>query len=355
MYKMINWFGSMQQMFEYYIVDPYTWKDVKLVRNVTSSKINRDLESETLGSLTIDTDETIGECYIRVYLIVIQNGIKTKHPLGTYLIQTPSYGFDGRVKKSSLEAYTPLLEMKEKQPPLGYSILEGDNIMSIAYRITRENARAPVIETENESTLTYDFVANTDDTWLTFVKDLVANAKYELTLDEMGRVLFAPTQDSSGLQPIVTFDDTNSSILYPDIELKQDLYGIPNAVEVIFSNNRTYMYAKVVNDDPNSPTSTISRGREIVHRVTNPSLLSNPSEEQLKAYGKQVLKELSCLEYRITYTHGYYPVRLGDCVRLNYERVGLKNVKAKIISQTIDCVPGCPVTETAVFTNQLWR
>lgn len=352
---MTDWFKSMQQTFEYYIVDPNTWKDVKLIKNVLSSKITRDSETETLGSLTLDTDEIIGESYVRIYLITIQNGIKEKHPLGTYLVQTPSYKFDGKVKKTSLEAYTPLLEMKENQPPLGYSVMEGDNIMEIAYRLVRENVRAPVLQPKDENVLLYDFVANTEDTWITFVTDLIANAKYSLALDEMGRVLFSPDQDSSILQPMVTFDDSNSSILYPDMDLKQDLYGIPNVVEVIFSNNKKYEYAKVINDDPNSPTSTVNRGREITHRVTNPSLLCNPTVEQLEEYGRKTLKELSCLEYKVSYKHGYYPLRLGDCVRLNYERAGIKNVKAKIISQTIECIPGCPVTETAIFTNQLWR
>ena len=124
-------------------------------------------------------------------------------------------------------------------------------------------------------------------------------------------------------------------------------------MEVIYSNNKEYKYAKVINDDVNSPTSTVNRGREIVHRVMNPPL-GHPTDEQLEAYGKQVLKQLSCLEYRISYTHGYCPVRIGDCVRLNYSKAGLNNVRAKVISQTISCVPGCPVTETAIFTSRLW-
>ena len=37
---MIDWTASMQQTFEYYIVDPGTWKDVKLINDVKSCKIN---------------------------------------------------------------------------------------------------------------------------------------------------------------------------------------------------------------------------------------------------------------------------------------------------------------------------
>ena len=107
---MIDWLSSMQQTFEYYVVNPDTWKDEKLIDNVISCTINRDSEAETLGSATIDVSESLGECYIRVYLITIQNGIKEKHPLGTFLVQTPSSSFDGKIRDVSMDSYTPLLE-----------------------------------------------------------------------------------------------------------------------------------------------------------------------------------------------------------------------------------------------------
>ena len=51
---MIDWLSSMEQTFEYYTVDPSTWKDVKKLNYVKSCTINRDSESETLGSATIE-------------------------------------------------------------------------------------------------------------------------------------------------------------------------------------------------------------------------------------------------------------------------------------------------------------
>lgn len=351
---MPNWTESMTQTFEYYTVDPGTWKDVKMLNNVKSSSIDRESDSETLGSATIDVTESLGECYIRIYLITIQNGIREKHPLGTFLVQTPSSSFNGKVRDVSMDAYTPLLELKESPPPLGYSILKGGNIMTMAYELSQENARAPVVQATDAKTLSYDFVADTEDTWLSFLRDLIANANYSFDLDELGRILFAPRQDTASLQPVWTYDDGNSSILYPDLTIDHDLYGIPNVVEVIYSNGPDSYYARVVNDDPNSPVSTISRGREIVYRVTDPELAGDPTDAQIKEYANKVLRELSTLEYTVSYSHGYCPVRVGDCVRLNYSRAGLMDVKAKVISQSIKCTPGCPVTEKAVFTNKLW-
>ena len=351
---MPNWSESMQQTFEYYIVDPGTWKDIKLIDNVKTCSINRDADAETLGSATIDVTGSLDECYIRIYLITIQNGIREKIPLGTFLVQTPLTNFNGKIQQVSLDAYTPLLELKESQPPLGYSILKDDNIMDNTYRLTREHARAPVVETKCTDKIFYDFVADPSDTWLTYLRDFMANAKYKFDLDEMGRIIFSPNQDTASLQPVWTYNDDNSSILRPDLNLDRDLYGIPNVVEVIYSNGRDYYYARAVNDDSNSPISTVNRGREITHRVTNPDMIGDPTENQIKEYAQQLLRSLSSLEYTIVYTHGYCPVRVGDCVRLNYSRAGLNGIKAKVISQSISCEPGCPVTEKAVFTTRLW-
>ena len=399
----------MQQTFEYYMVDPNTWKDTKLITTVKSCTINRDLEADTLGSATINIVDSVGECYIRVYLVVIQNGVTEKYPLGTYLVQTPSSSFDGKTRNVSMDAYTPLLELKEKQPPLGYYIpkstyhkvsyadsvytktdeildavagIVSDNVktttgeqvfkqnmpdgtdmyyciaetaMDLAYRLTRENVRAPVVWTKCTTPLSYDFVSDSNDTWFSYLRDLVSSANYEFVLDELGRVLFSPKQDISSLQPVWTYNDDNSSILYPEVTMNHDLYGVPNVVEVIYSTGSDQLYARVINDDPNSPTSTVSRGREIIYRVTNPDLVGIPTQAQIDELAEQTLSNLSSIEYTITYSHGYCPVRIGDCVRLNYSKAGMKNIKAKVISQSIACEAGCKVTEKAVFTNKLWR
>lgn len=354
-YNGIDWLSSSQQTFEYYVVDPGTWRDVSRIENVISSSINWDASADTLGSASINVNAPLSECYIRIYLITIQNGFRGKHPLGTFLVQTPSYNFDGKAKNITLDAYTPLLELKENYPPLGYSIRKGENVLNMAYQLTREQARAPIYETSNDCILHTNFVAALNDTWITFLRDLLGNAEYKFGLDELGRILFVPDQDTRSLQPVWTYTDDNSSILYPSLDIDHDLYGIPNVVEVIYSNGNEYYYGEAVNDDPNSPISTVNRGRRITHRITNPNIPGSPSKAQIQYYAEQMLRELSTLEYTVTYKHGYCPVRLGDCVRLNYKRAGLNGIKAKVISQTIDCVPGCPVTEKAVFTAELWR
>lgn len=140
---MPDWTKAMSQSFEYYIVNPGTWKDEKKITNIKKCTINRDLSSETLGSGSFDITGTLHENYVRVYLVTIQNGIKENHALGTLLVQTPSSKFDGKTRVDRVSAYTPLIELKEDYPPIGFAIEKGKNennkvnILEKAYEIGR--------------------------------------------------------------------------------------------------------------------------------------------------------------------------------------------------------------------------
>lgn len=359
---MPDWSKSMQQTYEYWTVDPKTLKDKARLTNVTGCTIERDEEVDTLGSATVDFTEMVGEEYIRAYLVTNQNGVKERHPLGTVLIQTPSSDFNGMIRTISADAYTPLIELKEKMPPIGYSVPKDREIMATVSDLTADNVQVPVITTTNSDyKLKSDFVADPSETWLAFLKSMLENTNYGYSLDSEGRIGFTPKRDVEAMQPTWTYDDGNSSILYADVSIKHDLFDVPNAVEVVYSGESGSMRSYVENHDPDSPVSIERRGRIVSYRDTNPSIPGSsedengvPTQAYLDSYAEQLLKELSTVEYTISYTHAYCGTKLGDCVRLNYERAGIENIKAKIISQSIKCTPGCPVSEKAVFKTKLW-
>ena len=351
---MVDWRASMTQTYEFYVVDPHTWRDKELLDTIKSCTVNRDLSNDSLGSATIESTDVLGECYVRVYLVAIQNGVKTRVPLGTFLVQTPSIRHDGKVRSVSMDGYTPLIELKGSSPPVGYSLLKNQTVMSAASRLCEENLRAPVIAIDTDKTLESDFTSNVNDTWMSFLKDLISVDKYQFGLDEMGRVIFEPVLDVRSLSPVWTYSDDETSILCADFEDEGDLYSIPNVVEVVYSTGIGHRFSRIVNDDPNSPVSTVNRGREVLYRDSNPNFSGIPSQRDLDEYAKQLLRNLSSLDHSVTYTHGYCPVRVGDCVLLNNKRLGLVNVKAKVISQSIRCESGCQVEETAVYTTKLW-
>lgn len=352
---MIDWTKAMHQSFEYYFVDPVSWRDKDPITTVLNCNINRDNDKKTLQTASFAMDGAVGEAYVRAYLVAVQNGERHREPLGTFMIQSPSYEFNGISTSTSYDAYSPLVELKEKLPPLGYSRLKNvTNIMDAAYECAAENMRGPVVKPASNKILHSDFVAENSETWLDFVDALAAEAEYHLDLDEMGRLIFAPNQEFRALGVKWTFDDSNSSILSPAISISRDLYGIPNVVEVIYSDGYNYWTKTVRNEDPSSPVSIQNRGREIHERLTNPSGLNANSQAMVDEFASKYLESVSTVSYSISYSHGYCPVRVGDCIRLNYSKAGLNNVKALITGQSISCNTGCTVAETAVFTQKLW-
>lgn len=352
---MPDWTKSMKQSFEYYEVDPVTWTDKSLLGYVRSCSITRDIASDTLGNASFEIDSDFTEMYVRVYLITIQNGVRERFPLGTFLLQSPRSKYTDTLKSVEVDAYTPLLELKEQKPPVGYFVPKDTEIIPTAVHLLDENTRCPVGNASNSKTLESDFVSHTNDTWFTFLRDLLSVANHNLDLDEYGRILLKPVSIYTSAGARWTFNNDDVSIIYSDITIDHDLFGVPNVVEIVASNGKETKSHIVVNDDINSPTSTINRGRRIVYRETNPKSIGVITQGSVEAYARRKLEELSTISKTISYTHAYCPVTVGDTIRINNDRYGLNNITAQIISQDIDCVPGTPVSETAIYTEKLWR
>lgn len=345
----------MKQTYRYFIVDPATWGDKKELRHVESASIRFNVKDETIATASFKVDEDLGETYIRPYLETFQNGLTERFPLGTFLVQTPTESFNGMYKSTQLSAYSPLLEVRDVYPPIGFTCMKDENIMERVYDILKEYARVPVIEPRCEKTLIADYVADPSNTMLTYLSTLLSVAEYRFDLDELCRVGFMPIQRFDTMQPVWTYNDDNASILYPEVTSERDLYGIPNVVEVIYSGPDGAVFATAENNDPDSPTSIVRRGRRVMLRETNPNFTGLPTKEMAQEYADRLLEEKSSLEYSITYSHGYCPVRVGQAVRLNYKAAGLENVKAVVTSQNIELSEGCKVEETATYTKKLWE
>lgn len=360
----IKWHESMQRTYEYYKVDPITWADTDLISTVTSSIIHRDLDTNTMEYLDIMADELYGEFYVRIYMVIFQNGYQFRlPPLGTFLVQSPSYLSDGKRKSISATAYSPLLELSENQPGPGYTIYGESNILSTVKTVVEENTRLRVVDS-NQSLLSTDqysaYISNTEDDWLTYLSDLLSYVDYRFGLDGKGSVLLVPNTNISDMQPSWTYSDDEVSILYPDITIEDDVYNIPNVVEVVASNANGYVSYYAENNDPASITSILNRGRRIIHRISAPETFgiygssSNVTTTVLQDYAKQYLRSLSTVTCKMSYEHAYCPVTIGDCVEMNYKRGGITGVKMKVISQSISCTPDAKVSEVAEFSKELW-
>lgn len=371
----IDWTKSMQQTFEYYTVDPKTWYDDKQIMTVISSSHSHDITTDLKGNATLNTTEQMGENYIRTYMVCKQGRYTYRECLGTYLYMSSSDSFDGIKHNYTMTGYSPLVELQEALPPVGYFIYGKVKKGDEAPLVTEEIRKAIVNNTRCEFTMNItipkpllnNFVAGTGDNWLTVVNNLLtasSEAKYMLMVDEWGTVQLRNQLNAESMQPKFVFDDGNSSILLPTIDTNEDLFTIPNAVELIFTGNKLYGAHKVTvyNEDEASPVSVQKRGRVIKRRysVTNIAVPTGTVTEDIihevvESQAYTLLEALSTVSKAISFSHGYCGSKVGDCIIINYTRAGLENVKAVITTQKVNCTPGCQVDETALYTKKYWR
>lgn len=366
--KTIDWGRSMQQTYEYYIVNPETWQNQERIDYIISTSITHDSTSRLCGSSNMNTTEALDENYIRTYLVCNQDGHIHKECLGTYLYMTTNDSFDGVVHEYNAIGYTSLVELDENCPMLGYFIPSKDyagrdqhvsianNIRTIVNQHTRCELETAI---EYSDMLTNDIVPAPSDTWLDIILNMiktVAVRQYVLGADEMGNITLKVHNDINKMIPTYDYTDDDTSLLLPTLNTGLDLYKIPNVVEVIFSDSKHFFKSRAVNNDEESPISIQKRKREIVKRVVVNNIgFSKPTQKIVDAYAEKLLESESTIRQEISYTHGYCGTKVGDCVTLTYRAAGLNKVKGIITAQTINCVPGCTVDETMVYIKKLWR
>jgi hypothetical protein len=351
-----DWKRSMRRTYEYWQVDPLSWGDVTRIDEVTACTITRDLDDELLSNATVDlsmsTWEWEDEVYIRVYLVTEQDHVSERFALGTFLMLATDWSFSGMRGSSSVTGYSPLKELADDSPPLGYPIGSG-NTAQRCVTLASAHCRAPVEPAASGEGIAIadPYVADDDDTWNSFLSGVLAKSGHRLDVTERGHLTIAPMRYPAAIAPAYVFDDSNSSILRPAVTVSANLPDVPNVVQLIYSRDGGSTVVTREDNDPGKPTSLKRRGRRVLYRETSPELPDNPSQADVEQAADKVMRDKGAAVYEVGYEHAFVPdVRPGTGVRLAYGRAGI-DVNAMVVSQTISCTPACLVQETARFTK----
>lgn len=349
---MADWSRGMTQTWTWCEVNPATWQDIRVLDTVVSASIKRDADAELRESASLVVDsEMLDEIYVRAYLDVEQDDKSERICVGTFLCQTPTLKSDGRTSELTVEAYSPLLELRDDIPPFGYTVT--GNIPARIKEIVERASHAPFTG-YGTTNLPNAVVANEDDTWLSYARAIAAYANCDVTCDETGRVSMVPFVSKASLMERWVFDDSNSSITLPNTEETFDWYGLPNVCEVVWSEDTGCVFGRAENSNRRSLISTAARGRRVVLRVTNPDELKEGcTQAQANNLARKMLEDASVVERTFVISHGFCPVRIGDCVRINLASHGI-NTLAQVKSQEIDCTTGATIRSVCVSTERMW-
>lgn len=302
----MDWSKGYSASYYLSILDKETLRDIDRTE-IISGTIKRSLsdlrESADLDVKTISSDEH----YVRVWFDARQNGEIVHTPLFTGLAIAPKNSYDGTRSKSSLECYSMLKIAQDVLLPRGwYAPVEVDS--GLLLRDLLSVVGVPIDISEDAPPLAQSVIAESNENRLSMADKILDIINWRMHLDGMGSIHIEPIDRNE----VAMFDANDNDIIENQIDITYDWYNAPNVLRCVLDDS----YVEVRDDDPESPFSTVSRGREVWFEDSDVNLNLN---ETLAEYAQRMIKEYQIASTNTSYDRRFFPgVYPGDVVRLGY-------------------------------------
>lgn len=188
---------------------------------------------------------------------------------------------------------------------------------------------------------------------LRIINDLLGAINYEsLSFDEFGVAQCRPYVQPGDRAVEYTYgDNPGDGLMVPEADQLVDLFNIPNRWSITVSEpDREPISSTFTNDNPESITSTVRRGRVILDHRTE---IEAADQATLDAKVARLATEASQVYEAIEFSTALNPLHSGnDLIRLRYAPLSLN---ARYVSQswTMDLTAGAPMRHRARRVVQL--
>ena len=294
------------------LLDPVSWMEIERIEVLSGSITNTATGLRQSARLTVRDFDQTQEHWLRVYMVTRQEADVGHVALFTGLAEAPSQDIDAPIVKNDLECYS-VLEPLDTPMVFGDYIPYGENAGKAIKRLLKPT-RAPV-EIDPDTPIIQDYiVAEENETNLTMIEKILKavstdNVGWQMVIDGMGTIRIRPRPT----EPALAVFAKGADIIKSDFKKTRSWFKVPN----IFKATSGDAVAVARDDDPSSPYSTVSRGRDIVIVERDVTLAE---DEGLAEYAKRRLNEEQQVAETAEYTRRYVPnVYVGDIVRANYD------------------------------------
>lgn len=309
----MDWSKGFSSRYYISVLDRTTWRDLRRLE-ITGGSIKRE-DSELRESADIDfvdyseeTEQLMStEGLIRVWLDAKQDGDSSHIPLFTGLATSPGRNINGRLVTNTLECYSVLKIAQDMLLQRGWYAPKGINggelIKDLLSVIPVDISIA-----ENSPGLDSAIIAEDGENRLSMTDKILDLMHWRMTLDGYGNIYISPYERNS----VSVYDSISNDVLEPSLTVSYDWYDCPNVYRAVLNDS----YAIARDDDPDSPLSTVNRGREVWYEDSSAYLQEG---ETLAEYAQRMLKEAQRVSTTISYDRRFDPnVYVSDVVGLNY-------------------------------------
>lgn len=296
---------------------------------VTGGQVDNNTLADIKRTAKFDVDET-GEVdwlsdRIRPWMrLKMPDGTWLEWPQGVFLLSSPTRRVtaEGRQVRQ-VEAYSQSVVLHDDKVADRYVVDAGTNYIDAVSTLLT----AAGIDQQNLSATAN--VVPVDRSWapgtsyLAIIRDLLAAINYRsLSFSPSGAAVAKPYQPPSERAVGYTYAADQHSLLSPEADVDFDLFGIPNRWVLTVSEPDTpELTSTYTNDNPASPTSTVSRGRTIVRHEK----VEAADQAALDAKAQRLAFEASQVYEAVEVTTALMPHHEdNDVIELDYPAVGAR-------------------------------
>lgn len=329
----MKWKNGFSATYYAYVVDPVSWRETDRIE-ITGGTVSRTGEGlRDSADLECTSFDNSRELYIRVYLDAEQNGATAHTPLFTGLAANPLRDIYGFYEKNTVACYSVLKAAEDVLLDRGFFIPSGSNGAEVIKDLLSVTP-APVSVNGVSPELQSAIIAEEGETRLSMADKVLTAIGWRMRISGMGEIELCPMPTEVSAQ----FDPVDQDVLEPSIQVEYDWYSCPNVLRVVQDD----LSAIARDDSPDSPLSTVSRGREVWAEESSCELSTG---ESISEYAVRRLGELQRVRLSGTYVRRFFPdVLVGDLVKLQYPGQGLDGL-FRITEQTIELAHGARTSE----------
>lgn len=287
-------------------VDPATWRDVGVIP-LTGGTIKRETTGKRQSAdLNCVRYRILVEQWVRVYVDIRQDGAAEHVPLFTGIAVSPDDDINGRLTLNTLTCFSVLKPAEDVLLTRGWFAPAQIDGAELVRRLLSVSPAPIVVEGESPA-LAESIVAEDGETHLSMADRILDAIGWRLRIDGDGTIRILP--DAS--DPVACFDPISNDLIEPKIKVTADWYNCPNVLVAVAGD----VTGIARDEDPDSPLSTVSRGREVWKKES----CTLSAGESVAEYARKRLRELQRVRQTVSYTRRYMPdVMPGDIVGLNY-------------------------------------
>lgn len=304
-------------------------KTLDTVQPGTEIQMSKDSEIKRIAKFNILDDGSIDWLNDRIqpfFLLKMPGDNWIEWPLGIFLLPSPKRKDDHNKVYREIEAYDGNLILQQDKFSYAPYFAAGTKYIDAIKQILAGAGITKINIEDSSEALQTDREWDIGTSRLTVINSLLKEIAYtDIWVDERGYFTASKYVSPSIRAEEYLYKDDDLSIIYPEVEEDCEIFNVPNQWTVTATNSETApLSSTYTNDNPNSPTSTVNRGRTISADPVTIDYVA--SQSALNDYVKMIADKDNQVNGEIDFNTALMPMHsFDDVLRLEYSPLNIAN------------------------------